>query len=156
MILLSFPARFCETGQLIPGPDPLQGGQYGFRRLDRIGKLFFRMGGGHKHSLKLRRSQSNALLEHSGKIPGIGLEIAALGIDKGGDRSRREEGCAETFHVIDLHGSPGLLRSPGQPFSQEGTLFGKLRVDLRVILEIMQLARPAAMATGLPLRVPAW
>lgn len=69
MILHSFPARFCETGQLIPWPDPLQGGQYGFRRLDRIGKLFFRMGGGHKHSLKLRRSQSNALLEHSGKIP---------------------------------------------------------------------------------------
>lgn len=58
MILLSFPARFCETGQLIPGPDPLQGGQYGFRRLDRIGKLFFRMGGGHKHSLKLRRSRA--------------------------------------------------------------------------------------------------
>lgn len=91
--------------------------------------------------------------EASRQNTGIGLEVASLGVHESRDGSRREERRTQTLNVVDLNGGSGFLCGPGQSLSQERTLLGKLRVDLGVILEIMQLGKAAAMATGLPLRV---
>lgn len=126
-----------------------QSSQNFFRSLDGIGQLFLRMGSRNEHCLKLCRRQSDPLLKHPGKIPGIGLEVASLGVHESRDGSRREERRTQTLNVVDLNGGSGFLCGPGSVHQQERTLLGKLRVDLGVILEIMQLGKARRHGHGI-------
>ena len=107
------PSGFCQTRCLMPESGMSQSSQNFFRSLDGIGQLFLRMGSRNEHRLKLCRRQSDPLLKHPGKIPGIGLEVASLGVHEGRDGSRREERRTQTLNVVDLNGGSGSVPQPG-------------------------------------------
>ncbi len=117
--------------------------------------IFFRVGSGNEHSLKLRRRKGDPLFHHSLEIPGKHFCIRLFRVFVAGHPHIGEKEADHGADPVDMMRNPCLFGVLFQPFLQTNRPLFQIFVSTPVYPSPCRVAYPAAMARGFPESVPA-